>query len=247
MKTIVLASGSSGNSTYVESGESAILIDAGISAKRIKKALSKLGKDISELDGIFVTHEHTDHTYGLERLNRTFEVPIYMNKETEKQVGIRSYTFENDTQLKLKDLTINPISVSHDAANPCGFQIMENGVSLGVFTDLGKANNSVKKVINNASCLVLETNHDIDMLLKGFYPYPIKQRILSEKGHLSNIDAALLIEKHSSNKLKTVFGAHLSKNNNSEDIVRETFDKLVNKKINSIMTKRNDMTELVNI
>lgn len=250
MHVSVLASGSSGNSAYIQSKESKILVDAGVSCTRIKKSLSDLGTELHELDGIFITHEHTDHIKGLERLHNKFNVPVYINKNTflASKLYLENPIFFN-SKIKINDLEINPVETSHDAVNPYGYEIKEKNKTLGYFTDLGVYDNTIKKVTNKADALVLETNHDIDMVLKGFYPYHLKQRILGEKGHLSNIDAGLLVKNHSSDKLKTVFMAHLSHNNNTEELALKTFSQINNKNpnINKIMTNRYNKTELIKI
>ena len=249
MKICVLASGSSGNSTYIESKESKILIDAGISGKRIKKSLSKLGLDISEINGVFVSHEHTDHVKGLEQLYKN-KISVFMNRETflSSNLNLNPNFFINNKPIDFRDLKITPQSVIHDAADPCGFKIENNGSMIGVFTDLGKANHAVINTIKKSDCLVLETNHDIDMLLNGRYPYYLKQRILSDKGHLSNIDAGLLVNNHSNKKLKTVFLAHISKNNNTQELALTTFTELTKeKKLESILTHPSEETDIIKI
>jgi phosphoribosyl 1,2-cyclic phosphodiesterase len=252
MKISVLASGSSGNSTFVESKESCVLFDAGISAREIQKRLSKIGKEISDIDAVFITHEHTDHIRGVERLNKSFFIPVYLNRPTYEFSSLtleKPAFFANNNDIKFSDLTISPFSISHDAADPCGFKIKENGSTLGIMTDFGKSNNEIKDTAKEADALVLETNHDIDMLLNGPYPYPLKQRILGEKGHFSNVDAGLLVKNNASEKLRKVFLAHLSKNNNTEELAYNTFSKLTedNKRLERIMTKQQETTEIYKI
>ena len=144
-------------------------------------------------------------------------------------------------------MEIDPIPTSHDAVNPYGYEIKSKKKTMGFFTDLGFYDNTIKKITKNADALVLETNHDIDMVLQGHYPYHLKQRILGEKGHLSNIDASLLVKNHSSDKLKNVFMAHLSQNNNTEELAIKTFEQINNKKLNKIITNRYNRTELTKI
>lgn len=250
MHVSVLSSGSSGNSTFIQSNETNILVDAGISCQRIKKSLSEFGKELHELNGIFITHEHTDHIKGLERLHNKFEVPVYINKNTflASNLFLEKPIFF-DSSIKINELNINPISTSHDAANPYGFEIKDKKKTLGYFTDLGIYNQTIKKITNKSNAMVLETNHDIDMVLEGPYPYPLKQRILGDKGHLSNIDASLLIKNYSSEKLKTVFMAHLSHSNNTQELALNTFEQINNKNhnLNKIMTNRYNKTELIKI
>ncbi len=248
MKICVLASGSSGNSTYIESKEAKILIDAGISGKRIITSLNKLGYDLDELDGVFVSHEHTDHVKGLERLYKN-KISVFMNRETflSSNLTLNPNFFINDKTIDFRDLKITPQSVIHDAADPVGFKIENNGSTIGVYTDFGKANQAIIDTVKEAQALVLETNHDIDMLLNGRYPYHLKQRILSDKGHLSNIDAGLLVNNHSK-KLKTVFLAHISRNNNTEELAYNTFTELTKeKKLNKILTYHDKETDIIKI
>ncbi|MBN2367691.1 MBL fold metallo-hydrolase [Candidatus Woesearchaeota archaeon] len=252
MELCVLASGSSGNSTYISDSETSILIDAGISCRRITESLSKLGKDLSEINGVFVTHEHTDHIKGLERLSK-FNVPIYMNRMTYEAADpdLNPDFFINRQDIEIGSLKITPVPVSHDAANPCGFRVQNNGTSIGVFTDFGKPDTNIKKIANEAKALVLESNHDIDMLLNGPYPYHLKQRILSDKGHLSNIDAGLLLKDHASENLNIVFLAHLSRNNNEEETALNTVSALAkqNKSLKAkySITKQDRISEIIKI
>ncbi len=252
MKISVLASGSNGNSIYVESKQASILVDSGISAKEISKRLSKIGKKIEEIDAVLVSHEHTDHIRGVQRLNTSFDIPVYLNRATyefSKLILKKPVFFSNNNSLKFEDLSITPYSSNHDAADPCCFKIQENGTTLGILTDLGKANENAINLTKEADCLVLETNHDIDMLINGPYPYPLKQRILSEKGHLSNIDAGLLVKNNSSEKLKRVFLAHLSKQNNTAELAYETFSTLNKEKkdLKKIIAKQEENTEIFEI
>jgi len=249
MKISVLASGSSGNSVFLESKESNILIDAGISAKKIKNYLAELGKDLKELDGVFVTHEHTDHVKGLEQLNK-LKVPVYMNRETflSSNLYLEDVNFFQKKEFNLKDLKIKPIAISHDAANPVGFSIKNNGSLHGHLTDLGKYNEEIKEIVNKADSLVLETNHDIDMVLNGNYPFHLKERIMGEKGHLSNIDAGLLVKENASSKLKNVFMAHISENNNTHELAMTTFKELTKElKLNRILTNAKKRTEVIKL
>jgi phosphoribosyl 1,2-cyclic phosphodiesterase len=254
MKTCVLASGSSGNSTYLESKESSILIDVGIPTRELQNRLSKIGKSPSEIDAIFITHEHSDHIKGVERLNKQNKVPVYLNRSTYEFTNLALNTpnfFKNDAPFEFNDLKITPRPLSHDAADPCGFKIESKGATIGILTDFGKANNKINETINQANCLILETNHDIDMLMNGPYPYLLKQRILSDKGHLSNIDSGLLIKNHASINLKTIFLAHLSKTNNTEELALGTFSTLAPKNKNIkpelIVAKQEENTEVISI
>jgi phosphoribosyl 1,2-cyclic phosphodiesterase len=252
MKLSVLASGSSGNSTFIESKESCILVDAGISSKAVINRLSAIGKGISDINAIFISHEHSDHIKGVERLNKKFDIPVFMNRATYEFSPLtleKPNFFTNEKCLQFNDLAITPFSTNHDAADPCGFRVQDKEAILGIMTDFGKANAAVKQITNDADALVLETNHDIDMLINGPYPEHLKHRILSDKGHLSNADSGILVKNNASEKLKMVFLAHLSKNNNTEDLAMKTFTRLTekNKHLKRILTKQNENTELMRI
>jgi phosphoribosyl 1,2-cyclic phosphodiesterase len=236
MQISVLASGSSGNCTYIESGESKILIDAGISMRRIKKNLVNHGIDLSEINGVFVTHEHTDHVYALPQLSKQ-NIPIFMNRATLNSLEFPIQSTIIPPVYKFRDLIIKQEPVSHDATDPVGYVIKENGTSVGVFTDLGKIDDNIRKAVAQATCLVMESNHDLDMVMKGPYPYHLKQRILSEKGHLSNIEASLLIKENASPSLKNVFLSHISLNNNTPELAYRTFTEL-NSGLNGVLTSQ---------
>jgi phosphoribosyl 1,2-cyclic phosphodiesterase len=253
MRVCVLASGSKGNSTYIESGESSVLIDAGISRKAIIKNLSHIGKDVSELSGIFITHEHTDHIRGLEKIDKYHDVPVYMNEQTYNSynLNLQHIKFISNKPMHLDGLNISTVHLSHDAADPIGYRIQNNGTVIGVITDFGKADNKVKSLINESKCLILETNHDIDMLLNGPYPAYLKQRILSDQGHMSNIDSGILVRDNADENLKTVFLAHLSETNNTQGLASETFSKLTSQNKNltlkKIITSQYCATELIKV
>ena len=250
MRLCVLASGSSGNSTYIETDETSVLIDAGLSLRRIKTNLDELGKDISELNGIFITHEHTDHTKGLEKLSNNHNIPVFINRKTFNAANLylENINIIKKDKIELNELQITPISISHDAVDPVGYQVKNNGCSIGVFTDLGTSNEHVKHVVKKANAMVLESNHDIDMVINGRYPYHLKQRILGEKGHLSNIDAGLLVKENASEKLKHVFLAHISKNNNTDELAMNTFSELTKKtNIKRTLTNHKQRTKFIQL
>ena len=251
MKVSVLGSGSSGNSAYIECGENSILIDAGLAARTISKRLSAIGKDVKDLDAVFVTHEHIDHIKGLEKLSR--ECDIYIKAKSLDACGLRlpRHKILDGKEIRFNDIAVGSFPVSHDAADPCGFLISGKGKVLGYATDLGKPDAAVKKAVQHADCMIIEANHDIDMLLRGPYPYPLKERILSDTGHLSNLGAGLLIHGNGSEKLRTIFLAHLSQINNMKDLAMDTFLTMVGKnkslRFDAIMTSQNDPTELVDV
>ncbi|HEY5562439.1 MAG TPA: MBL fold metallo-hydrolase [Clostridiaceae bacterium] len=224
-----LYSGSSGNSIFVSSGSSRILIDAGLPGKRIEEALKNIGEDPKNLDGIFVTHEHSDHSKGLGVLSRRYDIPIYANELTwESLHGIIGTV--KDTNIKIidnygtsvKDLDISCFSLPHDAVNPVGYSINHYNKKVCIATDLGFFSPEVKNNIKDADVLLLESNHDVEMLKFGPYPYVLKRRILSDKGHLSNESCGKAILEIFDDKHKNVILGHLSKTNNIPELAYQT-------------------------
>lgn len=217
----ILASGSRGNAVYVSDGSTSILIDAGLSGIEIERRLNSKGLYPEDLDAILVSHEHTDHIQGVGVLSRRFNLPVYMSSKTEKaaipQLGnVRVIkNFECGSPFMIKDLFIHPFSISHDAKDPSGFTVNRNGTKIGIATDLGIATSMVKEHLKGCSLLILEANHDEDMLINGPYPWPIKQRIKSRTGHLSNEASKNLLKELQHDRLKYVTLAHLSQTNNT--------------------------------
>jgi phosphoribosyl 1,2-cyclic phosphodiesterase len=216
----MLASGSKGNSSYITDGETSILIDAGLSGIELQRRLSSRGLDPESLDAIIVTHEHSDHVRGVGILSRRYKLPVYINRQTHKastQLGSLHETrpFECGTRFHIRNLAIHPFSISHDAEDPVGFTIGRNGATIAIATDLGIATSMVKEHLKGCDLLILEANHDPTMLETGPYPWPLKQRILSRTGHLSNPSSKILLEELQHEKLQHVILAHLSEINNT--------------------------------
>lgn len=223
----VLASGSKGNSILVCSPKTRVLVDAGCTCKELVKRLQKTPVEASTLDGILITHEHTDHVNGAGTLSRRFDLPVYMTRGTldnlPAKLAIRGATiFETGKGFQIGDLKILPFATSHDAAESAGFVIENEGVRLGICTDLGVATNLVKVRLKECNALVLESNHDVEMLHNGPYPWDLKQRIKSPHGHLSNEEACDLLEAVHHERLRSVVLAHLSETNNHPDLVIES-------------------------
>ncbi len=232
MRLMSIASGSSGNCIYIGSEQAHILVDAGISGKRIEKGLNSLELTGKDIDGIFVTHEHSDHIKGLGVLARKYEIPIYTTGGTVDAM-VKSgnlgklpegifHEIQEDKDVSIKDLTIHPFAISHDAAQPVGYRFQCGERSIGIATDLGKYNDYIVNNLQNLDALLLEANHDIRMLQVGKYPYYLKQRILGERGHLSNENAGKLLCRLLHDNLKAVFLGHLSRENNYEELAYET-------------------------
>ncbi|PID40884.1 MAG: MBL fold metallo-hydrolase [Proteobacteria bacterium] len=226
----VLASGSRGNATYLSGGQTAILIDAGLSGIEIQRRMVTRGLDPASLDAILVTHEHSDHIQGVGVLARRFGLTVHINDETlqasQRTLGKLAdvQPFACGTTFSIGQLSIHPFSISHDAADPAGFTITANGTKVGVATDLGIATNVVKTHLAACDALILEANHDPRMLIDGPYSWPLKQRIQGRGGHLSNEDAALLLEELRHDGLSHVILAHLSEENNAPEIARKTIE-----------------------
>ena len=215
-----LVSGSKGNSTYVSDGTTSILIDAGLSGSEIQRRLNSRNLTAEHLDAIVVSHEHSDHIKAVGVLSRRFGLPVYINRNAQNilmQLGRieQLRMFECGTTFPINKLMIHPFSISHDAADPVGFTIGQNGTKIGIATDLGIVTSMVKEHLKSCSLLILESNHDPDMLANGPYPWPLKQRIKSRTGHLSNVDSKNLLQELQHDKLEHVILAHLSETNNT--------------------------------
>ncbi|WP_196602298.1 MBL fold metallo-hydrolase [Pectinatus frisingensis] len=226
MHVSVLASGSKGNSIFVEINNTLILVDAGISARRITNSLSDIGVDIRDIEGIVVTHEHRDHVSGLVTLCKKYGLPVYSRLATFKSMYcIDKLPLECLHPIKEKfaigNLVVEAFNISHDAADPVGYSIKGRQQKCTVATDLGFVTSNVQEAIDNSDVLVLEANHDINMLKNGDYPLALKRRIMGKQGHLSNSDAAWALvrmkKQHS-----YVFLAHMSEENNRPDIAKKT-------------------------
>jgi phosphoribosyl 1,2-cyclic phosphodiesterase len=217
----ILASGSKGNVMFVSSGSTSILVDAGLSGIEIERRLNLRGLHPEDLDAILVSHEHTDHIQGVGVLSRRFNLPVYINQQTQKAAkshlgdvnDFRNY--ECGSPFRIKDLTIHPFSISHDAEDPAGFTINQDGTKIGIATDLGVASSMVREHLRGCSMLIIESNHDSEMLVNGPYPWPLKQRISSRTGHLSNKSSRNLLKEVQHERLQHVILAHLSETNNT--------------------------------
>lgn len=231
-----IASGSSGNCICVGSNNTHILLDTGISGKRIEQGLESMGLTGKDIAGIFVTHEHIDHIAGLGVMARRYGIPIYATagtiagiKKTKSVGAIDESLFsaiitgnEISNRITIGDLEIQSIPTSHDANEPCAYRVNCGDRSMAVLTDLGNYDQTIVDALQNLDALLLESNHDINMLQVGPYPYPLKQRILGDRGHLSNERSGQLLGKLLHDKFGTVMLGHLSKENNLEELAYET-------------------------
>ena len=225
MRFCVLASGSKGNSTYLETGSTRILIDAGLSGKAIEKRLAAIQVDAASLSAIIVTHEHHDHICGVGVLSRRFQLPVFVNEPTLLAGGktlqklAQWQPFVTGESLSFQDISIHPFRVSHDAADPVGFCINDGNHSLGYCTDTGKVSHLMHHRLADCDGLIIESNHDPAMLKRGPYPEYLKQRVRSNIGHLPNREAADFIDGLRHDKLHHVVLAHISETNNHPDLV----------------------------
>lgn len=232
MRFVSIASGSSGNCIYIGSDKTHILIDTGISGRRIEQGLNEIGIKGGELTGILLTHEHSDHVRGLGILARKYGVPVYSTRETLEAVkGMKSLgdypkellrPISQDVDFFLGDLEIKPFRIDHDAVNPVAYRVQNDRRSVAVATDLGHYSQYIVDHLQGLDVLLLESNHDVKMLEAGPYPYYLKRRILSDYGHLSNENAGRLLSCLLHDQLKHILLGHLSKENNYEELAYET-------------------------
>ncbi|WP_462410065.1 MBL fold metallo-hydrolase [Neobacillus sp. Marseille-QA0830] len=224
----ILASGSTGNALYVESDEHSFLVDAGFSGKQMEALFQQIDREISKLSAIFVTHEHSDHIKGIGILARKYKLPVYANERTwramESNVGVipteQKFVFDMETVKSFGSVDIESFGVSHDAAEPMFYVFHQSDKKLVLITDTGYVSDRMKGIISNADTYIFESNHDVQMLRMGRYPWNIKRRILSDVGHVSNEDAALAIGDVIGDRTKRVYLAHLSLDNNMKDLAR---------------------------
>ncbi|WP_173471845.1 MBL fold metallo-hydrolase [Eubacterium ruminantium] len=232
MKFMNIASGSSGNVSVVTTDNAAILVDAGISLKKIEEGLKNADMSGKDIDAVVITHEHSDHIKGLGVLSRRYHIPIYATAGTIKGIGeCRSVgmiddslynVIESDVEFSIKDLTVTPRSIWHDAYEPVCFSFTDGKNKVSVATDLGNYNDYLVNTLSDSDVLLIESNHDIRMLEAGPYPYDLKRRILGEKGHLSNETAGKFIKNLLNDHIKTVILGHLSSENNFPELAFET-------------------------
>lgn len=265
MRFVSIASGSSGNCIYVGSDHTHILVDAGISNKRIEQGLNEIGLKGSDLNAVVITHEHSDHTKGLGVLARRHGVPVYGTKETLEEISDKKYLGEYpkelltqvqpDVSFSVGDLEIQPFSIYHDAANPVAYRIRNGKKSVAVATDMGHYDQYIIDHLQGLDAILLESNHDVNMLQAGPYPYYLKRRILGEHGHLSNEHAGRLLSCLLHDNLKQVLLGHLSKENNYEALAYETVRLEIDQgetpyrsgDFSIAVAKRDEMSQIVNL
>ena len=227
----VLASGSRGNSAIVESAGARILVDAGISCRETFKRLKSIGRDPREISAILITHEHSDHVYGLATLSKKLNVPVFMTGATHQawaralrddsgelpQIG-KLETFSSGRPFQVADITVTPFTIPHDAADPVGFTFRAEATKVAIVTDLGYMPPSVRDQLRGCDVLMVESNHDLEMLRIGPYPWSVKQRVMSRVGHLSNESLAEFFAEHYDGGASYIVLAHISQENNHPEI-----------------------------
>ena len=235
-KVHMIASGSKGNATIVQAGRTCVLIDAGISARRISAGMKKAGFNYADISGVFVTHEHIDHINGLPVFSKQSEINVYANEKTWMAASKLS-TVENrfrrllpEEGITIGDITVKSFRLSHDAASPVGFNLFAKGCKCSVATDLGCPTAEVKKALYGSDTIIIEANHDLEMLDNGSYPWHLKRRVRSSRGHLSNTDAGFILSEVMTARRTQVFLAHLSEENNTPDIARKTVENILSDK-----------------
>lgn len=255
MKVCVLSSGSKGNSTLVITDKVKILIDLGTTTSYVEAALNNLNVDVKEISHILITHSHVDHIKGLKvfikRYNPVILVTEDMKNVLEKELGNFRYEYYEDKKAIIGDLTVNVIKTSHDAEESIGFVLTNNNSSMVYITDTGYINQKYFKILSNNNLYVLESNHDIKMLMDGPYPYYLQQRVRGDKGHLSNKQASDYLCKFIGDNTRKIVFAHISGHNNSYEKVIETFNEELSKndmKFDDVLiAKQNEATEVIEV
>lgn len=253
MKVSVLSSGSKGNCTYVETKTTKILIDAGMSCSYIEKQLNDLGVNPNDINKIFITHAHKDHISGLKVFLKKHPTTVCLSEKILQEIDfdIKDVYFLDEQLLINEDLLITTIKTSHDTDDSNGYIFTEDNKSLVYITDTGYIHMKHHDKLKNKDMYIFESNHDVNMLMQGKYPYYLKQRILGDKGHLSNKDSAYYLSLFTGTNTKNIILAHLSDENNSPTIALETLSKTFEKKEkklpNVIVAKQKESTELIEV
>lgn len=255
MKICVLSSGSKGNSTLVMTENVKILIDLGTTCSYVENSLLKLNIDPSQISHILVTHIHTDHIKGLRVFIKKYNPIIYVTEKLlpllQNEIGSFSYKLYEDKAATIEDLIVNIIKTSHDAKESVGFIIKHNTSTLVYITDTGYINKKYFNILKNNTIYILESNHDVQMIREGPYPYYLQQRVIGDKGHLSNKQASGYLCEFIGDNTKQIIFAHISEHNNTEDKVIETFNEELKKNNihfdNIKIAKQNECTELIEV
>lgn len=225
MRFASLGSGSKGNATLVSAGDTLLMVDCGFSVRETERRMAALGVAPAAVDAILVTHEHSDHSAGVARFSRRYKTPVYTSHGTFASGRIEDCheleLFNSDQSFNLGKVHVQTVAVPHDAREPCQYRFTYDGLSLGVLTDLGSITAHVLRHYRGCDALLLEFNHDLEMLLNGPYPQSLKQRVSSDWGHLNNQQAAALLQDIGCDQLRYLVVAHISENNNCKTLAAE--------------------------
>lgn len=252
MKFAVLSSGSKGNSTLIQTKNTKILIDLGVTKSYTEEKLKELNVDPNEIKAVLITHTHTDHIDGLKVFLKKYKPVLYVNKIIfsllNEYITDFDYVLYENSTFMIDDIKVNVIKTSHDVKGSVGFILSSDDKSLVYITDTGYINNKYFDLLRNHNLYILESNHDVKMLMEGKYPYYLKQRILGDKGHLSNEDCAYYLSQFVGKKTKNIVLAHLSDDNNTYEKALEcTKCKIKKKDINIIIAKQKQRTDLIEV
>ena len=253
-RVCVLASGSKGNCTYVSDGVTHLLIDAGLSCRRTEQELAKLGVSIADITAILLTHEHIDHTYGLVTIERKFKTPVLTNRATANSVDvklttdIKQFCKDNfDTGFKCGTIYVTPFRIMHDAVCPVGYTLTVGGHRISYVTDLGVVTDSVRQNVVGSELVILESNHDLEMLATGTYPPELQARIRSNNGHLSNDQSARFARELAEAGTKHFILAHLSEENNTPSLALKASQKAVGEGARWVVASQGAATEIIEL
>ncbi len=238
----MLASSSSGNATFIRTERTRLLVDAGLSKRDVLARLAAIGEPAESLDAILISHEHSDHVSGLVALARHLDIPVYITRLTAPSIPWGEYTpkldcFQAGASFAIGDLDIDSFTVPHDAIDPVGFCFRAAGIKVGVVTDLGYVPDSIKFHLRGADLLILESNHDLEMLKVGPYPWSVKQRVMGRKGHLSNEVVSDFIRQDLDTSISTLVLGHLSEHNNHPEIVRSMAERALDRAGRALFTR----------
>ncbi len=237
-----LYSGSSGNCSFLETDNTKILIDCGVSSKKIEEALNSIDMSGKDIDAIVVSHEHSDHVKGLSVFCKKNDIPIYANAKTFNNINQdltarKHVEFKSNKYFDIGDIKIFPFSIPHDAADPCGFNFYHDNIKVSVATDIGHVDNRILHNLDDSSLLLLESNYEPDILKCSSYPYELKRRILGPNGHLSNEEAGNVITTLAKSGVSNIILGHLSEHNNFPELAYQTV-------MNSIISSNIDLNKL---
>ena len=250
MKVSVIASGSKGNAAILLFNEKVVLIDAGVTCSYIKDKLESL--NITKIDYVLLTHVHVDHIGGLKQIIKTYNPKIFLSLGMYEELAIKLDNYEIiESDFNIDDLNVEIIKTSHDVKDSNGYIFNHNNISVVYITDTGYINTKYHQKLKNKNMYIIESNHDIEKLMNGKYPYYLKQRILSDEGHLSNKDCSYYLKTFIGNLTTNIILIHLSEENNSEELAYNELKKVLNEinrdDINIIISKQKERTDLIEI